>query len=243
MLVHMGNRPGVGAFSKYTYKADEIDLGYEYEWQSYPDKFKRGYFSSTTGYEKTLPVKLPKYFQAQKESTGHSYCCEIKSVVAPLMVHKILIRKLLRDNDLKNPGKNTSGSSGIHVHIGRTDRTHAVAPKVFAFMHDLDNRSFFKKISNRSGTQFEEWAYQYGKTFPWDQAFSHCAILNVERRTTFELRLFGAQPHVLLPAVEFADALFTGAEQMEEVNIESFMNYVDKTKKYKDISAHIHSYM
>lgn len=235
---------GVASFLQYTYSANEIPLGFEYEWQKYKGDWFIYSRKEPNQEPNNCPIKLPDYFHVGYESTGWSNCAEIKSCVAPLRIQKILIAKLLRDNDLKNPGnKHSSGSSGIHVHIMRTERIEALASKVFNFFHDYGNKNFFKTISNRSANQFKEWCTMSGTHREWGenryQYMSHSAIINTERKATFEIRLFGAQPHALLPAVEMADAVFRMSDKVEGINIENFNNFISKDRRYKELKAHI----
>jgi hypothetical protein len=247
-------------FARYHYDTvNEITMGYEYE-NTHPKRL----FISNLGWDeanikeaeikKDCLSKLPVHFQVQYESFGAASGCEIKSVVAPLFLHKQFWNRYVSKLTLDESPNSQTNDSGIHVSVSRTPVTEAGKAAVFGFLHALENRKLFFKISKRTGTSFnlnapsnpngqsQEYIDAAGRyalhtTTPpnWKH---HYNIINDENTERFEFRLFAAHPTLLLPALEMMDALFKMAVTDDVITIPTFRAYISKFKKYEHIKDH-----
>jgi hypothetical protein len=188
---------------------------------------------------------LPAYFHVNYESLGDSDGYEIKSVIAPLMIHKILLHKLFRNVTFNASPNGYRNDGGIHVNVNRDGHTDSVAPKVFDFLHKTLPSQLAYKMSERRRDSYEMYSPQrpqsdYHSTYSiWG---NHYNIINKENSNRFELRLFAAQKHLILPALEMADSLFTLAHDVPSISMENWTNFISSKLKYAHIKEHVRKY-
>ncbi|WFU14425.1 hypothetical protein [Bradyrhizobium sp. CB3481] len=186
------------------------------------------------------PIRiLPPYFQVRYEPLGHSSGYEIKSAIAPMSIHKRLIKRILFKgvsfNEHPNGPKN---DGGIHVSINRDYTVNPLKDKVFPFAHNFPRQALLK-ISERQPETLDLYAQQHPDC-PAKQAERY-SVLNTANSNRFEFRLFAAQKHLLIPAIEMADSLFNAARDIEELTVETWTNYINSKVKYVDIAQHVRS--
>src|SRR4051794_38289429 len=231
------------AFAVYSTKRSTILLGYEYEIDS-PDygppiavgwvgevdeELVRIHRPRNANYH---PIKdLPRYYHLNYEPLGHSRMgYEIKSPVAPLSIHKVIIKRWLFPNVRFNSKPNGVHNRGsIHVSVSNNEHTSPHANKVFKFLHITMPRAFQHKLSERSLDTLNCYARQTkyadqhtaisnNANYSWK---SHYAVINNENNNRYEFRLFAGQKHLLIPALEMADSLFQLARDVEALTMES----------------------
>ena len=207
---------------------NEVLMGYEYEIDN------RKY--DTYAGRSTAP--LPSHFQGRFESLGGSMGFEIKSPVAPLQYHKLRAAILFQKLDFSTGTRN---NGGIHVHVTRPDRRaiwpshHRDLPpvdaKIFEFMHDRNIKDkFLFPISGRTRYSFDE----YCGSSSWS---AHYGIINY-RTDNYEIRVFKAKTHLLIPALEFCDGLFSYAYSKDkpfDITVDGLIAYFHRHKKYSGI--------
>lgn len=191
---------------------------------------------------KISPIRnVPNYFHVSYECLGATDGYEIKSVIAPLCIHKHLIKRVLfkgvtfnhHPNGVKNEG-------GIHVSVNRDERTTALQEKVFSFVHNLPRKTL-KALSERN----QETLDQFARSYPTDNSVhedgwcEHYSVINYENDDRYEFRLFAAQQHLLIPAIEMADSLFEAAEKIETLTFDSWEQFIRSKLKYAAIAAHV----
>ncbi|SHH47583.1 hypothetical protein [Bradyrhizobium erythrophlei] len=241
-------------FAKYSYKPDtEVTMGYEYE-NTVPGR--RTYTMTeeqrNSKLARDLVSQLPLYFKVEYEGFGAASGCEIKSVVAPLFLHKqFWLKKVSKIAFHMEENNNQTNDSGIHVSVSRTPFTTAQQTKVFGFLHDPANRPLFFKMSRRTTQSFNTncpsnpkgntyWdgrAYKYVHHEPphWND---HYNMINTENRERYEFRLFAAHPTLLLPALEMCDSLFKFADIVDQITFPTWRAYIARFKKYQHIKEH-----
>jgi hypothetical protein len=197
-------------------------MGYEYELHRYSPYRDR--------------PKLPDCFMVQWEGLHYEYGdqadgYEIKSPIAPLHYHKYLIRKhfgsIKWNTDPTNWG-------GIHVNVSsnipngrkRRDLIAEFARKYSSEMQLLSGRS-------------ENSFYKYAN--PTHDATNYYNFLSTRKSQCFELRMFHAQPHLLLPALEFTDSMFELAAQAGAIEMDSWIKFINRWSRYQHIAAHVRS--
>jgi hypothetical protein len=188
---------------------------------------------------------LPNHFHVSYEGLGGGNGYEIKSAVAPLSIHKILIKRFLFPNVTFNDSPNGhNNNGGIHVSISRTDETNAQLRKVFSFLHSGMEKQLALALSERKLSTFNLFAKRRRVTQgmldvgAYHQWYGHYNIINCENPDRFELRMFAAQKHLLLPALEMADSLFSLAKQVDKITTAKWMAFIGSKLKYKDIYNH-----
>lgn len=230
---------------------NEFLMGYEYEIDSlrYSKRESDGWgWLEWTGVNNKL--KLPSRFYAVTESLGETMGLEIKSPVAPLQYHKLRFAVLSRNVNLKHSRTN---HGGIHVHVNRPDNKsgwkyqkcewgyveynafpldmNSRDQSIFMFMHNKRIRDdFLRRISGRRNDSWEEYCC--------GGYSDHYGVINY-RQDNYEIRVFKAKPHLLIPALEFADGIFSYAYSKTEafdLTISGLIQYLSKYKKYKNIS-------
>lgn len=220
---------------------NNIHLGYEYEIQ-------KGADFNDYAEKKHKPKKLPKGFNVSWDpiciAWGQSGW-EIRSIVAPLNFHRALWKKLASENDVEQ-GNLVRNGAGIHVHIENSERTRDNIHKVFHFLHNAEAEQL-RKIGGRCVDQFVSNCRQL-KDIPKKDIkkevitregylFSgHYGIINTESPKTFEMRLFAARPHLLIPALEAADSLCRLSEEVDDINLQNWHNFTSQFIKYRGIN-------
>jgi hypothetical protein len=193
------------------------------------------------------PIKnLPNFYHLQYESLGDGLRgYEIKSPVAPLSIHKQIVKRYLFPNvRFNNKPNGHQNYGGIHVSISNDKYTRPHHEKVFKFMHLDMPREFQLKLSEREAKSLNTFAQQtkhklfrdanaYGSTICWGH---HYAVINRENVNRFELRLFAAQKHLLIPALEMADSLFSLAALVDKLTMENWTRFVASKLKYADLN-------
>lgn len=231
----------------YEYEIDSPDFGppgsvTTAQWQTHT---RHSYHATT--FVRGTPIKkkailqhpirdLPKYFHVSYEGLGGGYGYEIKSVIAPLSIHKLLARRYLFPNVTFNTQPNgRDNNGGIHVSISINDLTQPHHLKVFDFLHNKFKRSHAFKLSERSRHSMT-FCEQSPETNAWH---GHYSLITKENTNRYEFRLFAAQQHLLLPALEMADSLFSLAQETEVITLGSWTNFINTKTKYKDIAEHV----
>jgi hypothetical protein len=131
---------------------------------------------------------------------------------------------------------------GIHVNISRTPYTTQYHEKVFTFLHCKKNYQTLLKLSGRYEQQFQENAAQYPKkTDLWGGHTwrYYTGIITTRKTYAYELRMFGAQPELLIPALEFAHALFDLAPQVVRIDWENLKQHIGRYQRYRNIHKRI----
>ena len=62
-------------------------------------------------------------------------------------------------------------------------------------------------------------------------------IITTRKTYAYELRMFGAEPGLLIPALEFAHALFDLASQVDQLTITNIKQHIKRWKRYSHIHA------
>src|SRR6266403_3936715 len=149
---------GSYAFARYHYRApQEVTMGYEYEnkyhmVRGYTQRDQEQRSKVTTD---TLAL-LPNYFQAQYEGFVNSSGVEIKSVVAPLFLHKQFWNRYVSKIPFDMTANSQTNDSGIHVSISKTTFTDQQKDKVFTFLHTKANRPAFLRLSKRTQRSLDQ---------------------------------------------------------------------------------------
>lgn len=241
------------SFARYsTVRPNTLYLGYEYElhspnfgpptgslntlsWDQYDGYYVQRSQKSTN----QCPIKrLPHHFHVSYEGLGSGADgYEIKSVVAPLSLHKILWQRLSSNIKFNTHPNGTLNQGGIHVSISRTDLTQPFAETVFTFLHQNAPIKALRQISQRANHSF----LLFSQRLPQYQWHDHYAIINNENSNRYEFRLFAAQPHLMLPALEMADSLFHYARETnnQAITWNGWLRYVRSKKKYQELADHI----
>jgi hypothetical protein len=228
-------------------------MGYEYEIQSHnygpPSPAVNGWYQHPGESYRTLhtrlptskythPIRdLPNYFQVAYESLGGGRGYEIKSVIAPLKIHKLFITKYVFPNVTFNDHPNGSkNNGGIHVSTHRTRANVTDFNRVANFLHKTLKRGHAIKISQRIPRTFDQFSPQR----PYDNCWGeHYNIINHQNHNRYEFRLFAAQKHLLLPALEMSDSLFTLAREVDAITMDNWTTFINSKAKYKHIAEHV----
>jgi hypothetical protein len=223
-------------YSKFTTNTPgEVTMGYEYEDYVPQNKYYEGSIFAAN-----MAKLLPTHFKVRFEGFGGGMGCEIKSVVAPLSIQKLFIKKYLDKISLSTlPNEKTNG--GIHINISSNGPARIVWKEVFRFLHDLDNRESFFKLSKRTRRSFDQNAPSHpnvNQNFGRLEYTDHYNIINWQNTERFEFRLFAAHPTLLLPALEMADSLFKYAHDVDTITFDGWRAYINRFKKYEHIKEH-----
>lgn len=214
-----------GSWRIHNYKVPEpIIMGFEYEIQ-HP-------FVNTV--ETTIKQTLPQHYSYAYESLDcrGTNGFEIKSSVAPLRTLKAEVERIYPLLQL-GPLSARQSRGGIHINISRTDYTLRYYQKVFSFLHNTTNYAFLLSLSKRNSNHFNENCRQRNHL----NYENYLGIITTRKTYAFELRMFGAQPDLLVPALEFAHALFDLASKVEELTITNVKEHIKRWKRY----SHIHN--
>lgn len=227
-------------FSRYILNRPlEIAMGYEYE--NYDPQCRSYDYPKRIELTQQMRTLVPNHFKVEYEPFGGRQSgCEIKSVIAPLSIHKLLAHKLLANVPL-NLSENVITNAGIHVNIDSSGAAHTVWKKVFTFLHERSEHDNFFKLSKRTRPNFDQNCPQRPTTLANmnRQWFSdHYNIINWQNTERFEFRLFSAHPTLLLPALEMADSLFKHAHDVDVITMASWRSYINRFKKYEHIKEH-----
>jgi hypothetical protein len=199
---------------------NDVPMGFEYEIQT-ATRWK---------------PKLPDIYKVDWELLAYSGYCdsvhgyEIKSPVAPLHYHKYLLRKHnFKDIkwclDPKNKG-------GIHINISRSIRNgHKRRDKIAEFA--LQNKDDMCLLSGRPEELFNEYA---NVTIPSNHYYN---FISTRKSEAFELRMFHAQPQLLLPALEFADSTFILASEDGAITMDNWIKFINRWPRYRSIAQHV----
>jgi hypothetical protein len=226
-----------GLLIGFEYEIQSRNYGAPRDWTPDPVQPNRLIPSPSSKFSKSHPIKyLPPNYQLQYEGLGgRKYGYEIKSPIAPLTIHKRIIKRFLFPNIRTNEKPNGPKNHGaIHVSISRNKFTNPHHLKVFHFLHSDAPEAFLLKLSERHPDTFDLYSPQCYNPDYWQ---SHYAIINHENSNRFELRLFASRKHLLLPALEMADSLFNLATQVEKVTMEAWTRFVASKLKYADLNA------
>jgi hypothetical protein len=213
-----------GGWRIHNYKIPEpIIMGFEYEIQHRKDQNTKEFIERI----------LPKHYSYAYEFLDYRGKCgyEIKSSVAPLRTLKSEVERIYPLLEL-GPLSAQESRGGIHINISRTRYTNRYYEQVFSFLHNINNYLFLFKLSNRSPEHFDENCRQQ-PLYP----SNYLGIITTRKSYAFELRMFGAQPDLLVPALEFAHALFDLASQVNTLTIDNVKNHIKRWKRY----SHIHN--
>lgn len=213
----------------------EVTMGYEYE-----DHIDIGDQDRGEDLARQMACLLPTHFKVQYEGFGPGAGCEIKSVIAPLFLHKQFIRKFVEKIPLSTLSNNET-NGGIHVNISVTDAALDVWKKVFSFLHNPVDRLSFFKMSKRTSRSFDvNCPSRPNGIRNMDRLvyLAHYNIINWENPERFEFRLFAAHPTLLLPALEMADSLFKYAHDVDVITMAGWRQYITRFKKYEHIKEH-----
>lgn len=212
---------------------NEVLMGYEYEIAN------NDYNTDTwEGGHPNKAAPLPSRFHGRYESLGNTMGFEIKSPVAPLQYHKLRAPVLFNKLNF-TPRKNNEG--GIHVHVTRPDRLskhpwgYPTLPScdeaVFDFMFNRKVKdTFLHPISGRSRYSWNNYCE--------GRRTEHYGVIN-QRTDNYEVRVFKAKVHLLIPALEFCDGLFSYAYSKGtsfDITVDGLIAYFNKHKKYNSIS-------
>lgn len=208
----------------HNYKVPEpIIMGFEYEIQHSNDP------KVTSKIKQTLPNH---YSFAYEYLSVISQGYEIKSSVAPLRTLKAEVERIYPLLEL-GPVSASSSDGGIHINISKTNYTKTYHNKVFQFLHNTSNFDFLLSLSHRRSNHFTGNARQL-PSFSYD---NYCGIITTRKTYAYELRMFGAEPSLLVPALEFAHALFDLASQVDELTIDNVKAHIKRWRRY----SHIHN--
>jgi hypothetical protein len=184
--------------------------------------------------------KLPDSYKVHWESIHYadngeqksSYGYEIKSPVAPLHYHKYLLRrhrfdKINYNTDPKNMG-------GIHVNVSRSIyRGRERRDKITEWL--ASNYDTMCQLSGRQEHHFRK----YAQVDVQDNHYYH--ILSCRKSFAYELRMFHAQPHLLLPALEFTDSAFMLAKKDGAITMDKWIKFINRWPRYRSIAQHVRS--
>lgn len=207
----------------HNYKTPEpIIMGFEYEVDHHHNERNDTLIRNT----------LPKHYSyAYEYLSGTRKGYEIKSSVAPLRTLKAEVERITPLLEL-SPLSAQESHGGIHINISKTPYTQRHHTKVFHFLHNTVNFSFLLSLSKRSVNHFRGNC----KQTPGPYYGYYCGIITARKTYAYELRMFGAEPGLLVPALEFAHALFDLAPQVDVLTIDNVKNHVKRWKRY----SHIH---
>lgn len=234
-------------FAEYTSKRGGFGLGYEYEidapfqgapgnskWMSYENEdYEQEFKRSKT--RRHVIRDLPNHFKVSYEELGGGMGYEIKSVVAPLSIHKMIAKRYLFPNITTNNKPNgRDNGGGIHVSISRTPLTEPNHERVFDFLHRRFPAKLLSAMSERCNYSLvycrqEEHEHNWG---------NHYSIINRENQNRHEFRLFAAQKHLLIPALEMLDSLFAHAQTQDPITVETWHAFTKSKLKYREIYEH-----
>ena len=238
-----------GRFAKFMNPyPNELFMGFEYE---IDDGVKKHIFTDTGNSKKTFSrnppwTKLPTNYLVVEDY----YKFEVQSPVAPLRIHRLQIRSFLNNTKFNTKSSENKNSGGIHINVERNNFTTRVSNNVFQFLHNPVYYDKFQKLSHRCSDSMIRWAsnvktlnkfrnpeYQiklehlYSNTI-WG---NKNLIITAHKSYAFELRLFKALPHLLIPALEMGESLFHAADHVEaELNWDNWREYVNKPR-YKNL--------
>jgi hypothetical protein len=198
---------------------NDVPMGFEYEIQT------------ATRWRPKLPDTYKVAWEGIAYNYGEAtYGYEIKSPVAPLHYHKYLIRKHnFKDIkwclDPKNKG-------GIHINISRTIHNgERRRDKIAEFA--LQNKDDMCLLSGRPEESFNEYA---NLTVDSRHYYN---FISTRKSNAFELRMFHAQPQLLLPALEFADSTFMVATEAGAITMDKWIKFINRWPRYRNIAAHV----
>lgn len=201
---------------------EPIIMGFEYEIQSSRD--------STT--EVKINQTLPKHYSYAYEFLDcNTKGYEIKSSVAPLRTLKAEVERIHPLLQL-GPISAKDSKGGIHINISRTPYTNQHYQKVFSFLHKQNHYSWLLSLSKRNQNHFNQNCRQN----PAYNYSNYLGIITTRKTYAYEMRMFGAEPDLLVPALEFSHALFDLASQVDELTLNNVKAHIKRWKRY----SHIH---
>lgn len=159
---------------------------------------------------------------------------EFKSAVGPLSFHKRALPKFIKLGNLAS--RRTRNHGGIHINISKlNNQTSAIEEKVipiFTFLHDTTNRTFFRSLSERTRHMFDHYSPQSSNH--WDHYYG---IITNRKYYAYELRLFKAEPYLILPALEMADSLFRMAlQEPETIDLDTYRSFIYKKRRWSHLN-------
>lgn len=207
----------------HNYKTPEpIIMGFEYEIDHNRS------FNNDDLIQNTLPKH---YSYAYEHLSGTRQGYEIKSSVAPLRTLKAEVERITPLLELGSLSAQES-HGGIHINISKTAYTRQHHEKVFRFLHNIRNYAFLLSLSKRSVGHFQNNCLQV----PGGPYSFYFSIITTRKTYAYELRMFGAEPGLLVPALEFAHALFDLAPNVDVLTIANVKDHIKRWKRY----SHIH---
>lgn len=230
--------------------AFEIPLGYEYELQSGPGR-TNDYYDDRSAVTRWKPV-VPEGFNVSWDPMDAGISgWEIRSLVAPLRIHKILFKKMSEENDRRGSSLDQrigplGLGAGIHVHIEQNVKTKENAHKVFNFLHSAD-RTRLHLMSGRDDTRFNRYAQSFAESRRVTKEMiknrgqqeynvqSHYGIINTESEKTFEMRMFAARPELIPVSLEACDSLFRLSKDVDTINFDNWYQFTAGKEKYKEL--------
>lgn len=182
-----------------------------------------------------------------KYGTFRTIGIELRSPVGPLSANLFWADELIPYAEKQNPefnGKHNNG--GIHINIQKNEYTDKSAAKVFKFIHNADSWKFIKQISKRGVTDNPEvinnanWEYAKRRDvrdLGYGLVKNKFSLITAHKSYAYEIRLFGAHPTVLKPAIQFAHACFIMAYQTkkDKITVKSFVKWISTRKRYIDL--------
>lgn len=183
--------------------------------------------------------------RSEKYGRFHSIGLEFRSPVGPLSANNFWADELIPYAEKQNPEFNgIHNNGGIHVNIQRNAFTEKAAPKVFKFIHSITNWKFIHAISKRGvgpNPPAGRWAYAGRKDsflYPNHLVNDKYSLITAHKTYAFEIRLFGAHPTVLKPAIEFAHACFimsSNLTDVEVITVKSFVKWISTRRRYVNL--------
>jgi hypothetical protein len=187
--------------------------------------------------DKTQRPRLPKPYKVHWEGLHYDYEThediegyEIKSPIAPLHYHKYLMRKHKFHNIKWNTDPDNYG--GIHINISNDiPNAQDRRDKIVDWL--TNNYDDMHQLSGRQKHHF----LHYAKINEHCQHYYH--ILSTRKTMAYELRMFHAQPHLLLPALEFADSTFMLATEAGAITMDKWIKFINRWPRYRSIANHV----
>lgn len=148
-----------------------------------------------------------------------------------------------------NPNKlrlETSGRTGLHIHVSRNALTRLQAGKILNFVHNPDNALFLRKVAGRESNNFANYSTPATiKTVK--QNFSHYAAVNTSLPHTIEFRIFAAtlNYHRFLSYLEFVLALIQFSSNVSCADSKdrfAFLNFLNTPQNRLDF-PHLIAYL
>jgi len=227
-----------GPLAKYKTISDpgKVLLGYEYEIDPQSNDNQNECFDTKI---------LDEHFNWTWESLMHPVSgWELKSMITSLSKHRPVIDTLLQVTKFNTkPNGRDTNAGGIHVNISKDDYTKRVVSKPLFYLNNEKNYDHLLKLSHRDPFTFRTYCpqFKYDSVKHAEKSYRKYTTLAMHKKYAYELRLFAAHPDILKGSLEYADALFVHANDVDSITTDSLYQFCSNSPDHTEAARLINA--